>query len=208
MVRCGDRCHFWVMISMGTCCTHHFLSVSMFYLWNKEILQELEQLFGTTKWKCVQHNNHNAGVWAPAPRSCRGSPRPLTESSTWERMKFLSCCVYCIWESIYYGLRHSLTNGTITCCVSKGLPHGWCTTPEQILATGTHLSMLHFPLTICLCQIATVLSRKNSLWVYHESLQQLGNFLLALIYAGCPWNNPSSNYKRLAFLMSKHSLCG
>lgn len=80
MVNCGDRYKFWVMILKGTCCTHHYLSVPVFYLWDKEMLVKVRAAIWnhrmevcTSKWKI-------AGP--PAPRSCLTSPRLLMENFT------------------------------------------------------------------------------------------------------------------------------
>lgn len=134
MLSCGDR---WVTILKGACCTHHFLSVPSFDLWNKEMIARVEVTIWGHKMKVWAAKQPNWGCLGPQHQEAA----LLALEHWWEFLyenewNFYLACVYYIFKSIYYSnLRCILTTWAAVCPVCpKALPDGWCGTPTQTLA--------------------------------------------------------------------------
>ena len=213
MVNCGDRRNFWVMILKGTCCTHHYLSVPIFYLWDKEMLVKVRAAIWNHKMKVCTAKHPNGRQLGPQQQEA-----VLPVLDHWWRILherqwyFYLASVYCILESVYDScLTCILMNGTTICLVSpKASPDGWGTALKKVsgnreLNSPTPHFCTHYLRHVKWQQCQT--ERTTTFICCREFMQKLEKFFLALIYSGRPWNSLSSSYKRLVFLMSKHSLC-
>lgn len=70
----------------------------------------------------------------------------------------------------------------------KAFLDGWCPVPKQVFGIRElNSSSLICVLIICFMSSGSKAKQKKKLsFVYHESLQKFGNFLLALIIPSCP----------------------
>lgn len=178
MVNCGDRYNFWVMILKGTCCTHHYLSVPIFYRWDKEMLVKVRTAIWNHKMKVYTAKHPNGRQLGPQHQEA-----VLPVLDHWWRILherqwyFYLASVYCILESVYDScLICNLMNGTIICLESKALSR-WLGhhSEASIWQQGAQLINSSFLYSLfASCQMAAVLSRKNNnlhllSWVHAEA---------------------------------------